>query len=161
MVARITKHALEYGYIYRAVIYTSIYLSIYTYVCIKYICLVFIFYYILFIAGSTSRFSNGAARLADGPFVGAGRVEIFFANAWHTVCDDGWDTGDANVLCKQLGYSRAISAPGSAKYGQGTGGIILDDIECSSSDATLFDCSHDGLFVENCSHREDAGAFCI
>ena len=33
-------------------------------------------------------------------------MEICLGNVWGTVCDDGWNTADATVVCGQLGYSR-------------------------------------------------------
>ena len=48
---------------------------------------------------------NGDIRLRGGTNLGEGRVEICNNNAWGTVCDDAWGTADANVACRQLGFS--------------------------------------------------------
>ena len=49
--------------------------------------------------------STGPLRLAGGNVPNEGRVEICLNNVWGTVCDDGWSTSDATVVCRQLGYS--------------------------------------------------------
>ena len=33
-----------------------------------------------------------------------GRVEVCFNNAWGTICDSGFSTSDAEVVCQALGF---------------------------------------------------------
>ncbi len=63
-------------------------------------------------------------RLVNGATPLEGRVEVLVNGTWGTVCDSFWDLRDARVLCRQLGYKDAISAVGSAHYGQGKGMLI-------------------------------------
>ena len=51
--------------------------------------------------------TNGSIRLRNGSTSMNGRVELCLNGDWGTVCDDGWNTVDANVACGQLGYSRS------------------------------------------------------
>ncbi|XP_071842148.1 uncharacterized protein [Apostichopus japonicus] len=101
---------------------------------------------------------EGSIRLAGGNET-AGRVEIFLNGEWGTVCDDAWGIDDANVVCRQLGFDRALSYRDSAAFGEGTGEIHLDDVGCNGDETELLSCSYNS--IENCNHREDAGVICI
>ena len=99
-------------------------------------------------------------RLVGGNWSGEGRVEILHNGVWGTVCDDSWDINDARVVCRELGYPDAVSAPRYARFGQGNGRIWLDDVFCSGIERSIVDCGHRGWGVENCGHSEDASVIC-
>ncbi|XP_016342985.1 macrophage receptor MARCO-like [Sinocyclocheilus anshuiensis] len=86
-----------------------------------------------------------------------GRVEVFHENVWGTVCDDSFDSVDALVVCKMLGFQRATQV---FTDGAGTGSILLDEVRCTGNEKSIFDCAHAGMGVNNCNHSEDVGVSC-
>lgn len=103
---------------------------------------------------------EGAIRLADGIGSHEGRVEIYHDGMWGTVCDDGWDLQDAAVVCQQLGYPSAEEAVLVGGFGQGSGPIWLDEVDCLGTETNLTQCNHNGFGNEDCIHFEDAGVRC-
>ncbi len=99
-------------------------------------------------------------RLVGGSVPSEGRVEVFYNGQWGTVCDDGWDITDAHVVCRQLGFSEATNASQSAHFGEGTGQILMDDVNCVGNEQKLQDCAFDGWGSNDCSHYEDASVTC-
>ncbi|NXU87063.1 MARCO protein, partial [Xiphorhynchus elegans] len=86
-----------------------------------------------------------------------GRVEIFHQGTWGTICDDNWTIREATVVCRMLGFSRAVAHFTAAG---GTGQIWLDDVHCSGTESSISDCTKRDWGTHNCSHREDAGVEC-
>ncbi len=51
-------------------------------------------------------------------------------------------------------------AIGQASFGQGTGLIILDNVNCAGFEPRLDACPANPIGVHNCAHANDAGVRC-
>ena len=100
-------------------------------------------------------------RLVEGRSYYEGRVEVYYNGEWGTVCDDGWSSTDAGVVCRQLGLGTYGLAYNGASFGPGSGPIWLDSVTCTGNESTLASCGHFGVNItRSCSHSEDAGVRC-
>ena len=110
--------------------------------------------------------AQGSVVLMNGRTKYEGRIEVNYQGRRGTVCDDYWDDDNAQVICRMLGFSGGAAFLGGCRtanchsFGAGTGEILLDDVHCSGSEQSIFDCRHRGIGVHDCKHSEDAGVRC-
>ena len=90
-----------------------------------------------------------------------GRIEVYHTSfGWGTVCDDYWGETESNVTCRQLGFVGANATRSEAYFGQGSGPILLDDVQCTGNESYIWDCRHFGWTANDCWHGEDVGVEC-
>ncbi|XP_078391546.1 antigen WC1.1-like [Cetorhinus maximus] len=100
-------------------------------------------------------------RLVNGKHRCEGRVEVFYNGTWGTVRSETLDRHDAEVICKQLQCGHLASIDYNARlFGEGSGPIWLDEVECMSHESTIWQCQTDQWGKHSCHHREDAGVIC-
>lgn len=104
--------------------------------------------------------TKASVRLINGGHRCEGRVEVLHNGSWGTVCDDDWDMVDANVVCRQLGCGIAVTVASSSKFGQGSGSILLDNVDCKGGERDLSQCGNQGWGIHNCYHYEDVAVTC-
>uniref|UniRef100_A0A3B3ZHN5 SRCR domain-containing protein n=1 Tax=Periophthalmus magnuspinnatus TaxID=409849 RepID=A0A3B3ZHN5_9GOBI len=103
---------------------------------------------------------EGDVRLTGSKLAFGGRVEIYHAGQWGTICDDGWDLNEAHVVCRQLKFARAKSVLTGENYDRASGPIWMDDMECKGTERYLHACTFKGWGITDCSHKEDVGVQC-
>ena len=80
-------------------------------------------------------------------------MEVYHNGEWGRVCNDGWDLNDGQVVCRELGYGKALV---TGFYGWLRDSSCLDNLECVGTEWTIGNCSH--------TRREnyrDAGVKCV
>ncbi|XP_078142976.1 scavenger receptor cysteine-rich domain-containing group B protein [Centroberyx gerrardi] len=108
----------------------------------------------------TSEETQYQVQLVNGRNRCEGRVEVRYNDSWGTVCDDNWDMVDANVVCRQLDCGLAVAVGSSSQFGQGSGPILLDNVDCKGGETDLSQCGSQGWGIHNCYHYEDVAVTC-
>lgn len=103
----------------------------------------------------------GSLRLVNGTQPLTGRVEVMYKGTWGTICDDGFGTEEATVICRQMGYCGGITKA-KLTFGQASDhlSIHLDDVVCIGREVNIMQCRSAGLGTHNCNHDEDVGVAC-
>ena len=101
-----------------------------------------------------------AIRLTNGSTKYEGAVEVYYNGGWGAVCDNGWDLNDANVVCNELYLGGATNARRGAFYGQSSGQIWLDNLNCTGTETSIKQCPHNGWGIHSCSHSRTASVKC-
>ena len=129
--------------------------------------------------------TEGQIRLRGGQRQGT--VEICLGGFWGTICDNSWDSRDASVVCRQLGFpvlgekymyvifyaiifwvyllhsTGAIPLSNAyVYYGSGTGPVLIDYVFCTGNEQFLANCTNNGIGVTSslCGHDDVAGVQC-
>ena len=109
----------------------------------------------------------------------SGMVHVYYNSAWETVCDDGFGQEEAAVICRQLNGKNAVSWDGEtdefnnaitmpAEFANGnigqTNRPLFDNLACSGTETSLFDCPRRGAnnvyFDHDCADHENAWVVC-
>ncbi|XP_028280013.1 neurotrypsin isoform X2 [Parambassis ranga] len=109
---------------------------------------------------SCNPYTEGAVRLVGADSHQEGRVEVYHMGQWGTVCDDNWTEGNAQVVCRQLGYGGQAAVAPYGAYEEGRGPILLDEVQCEGTETSLLSCTHSEWGRHDCSHSEDVGVRC-
>ncbi|XP_052268670.1 uncharacterized protein LOC127870050 [Dreissena polymorpha] len=96
---------------------------------------------------------NSTVKVADGPSIKAGRVEILYNGTWLGICRQRlinynyYDitAHDINIICKHLGYNQSGYLISEV---QPRSKIVVRNLDCSDTEGDISDCKSDTWGVE-------------
>ena len=104
----------------------------------------------------------------DTPDVFEGRLEIFHAGEWGSVCNTGFTEVEASVACVSLGFEfGGIVKPPKPKSRAGTDPFDskqtrfwMDQVRCQGNEKDIQDCEYLGWGNHNCARNQEVEIVC-
>ena len=109
-----------------------------------------------------TNYSNPGKRAPTTFLVGGDETSgnVFAINSlgiYGPVCDDLWSTADANVVCRQLGFSSGTRYHNS-HWGSVPADFAMDNVKCNGNENSLQECTY--KTTDDCKASEGAGVSC-
>ena len=97
-------------------------------------------------------------RLSEGAFSHKGLVQVYHSRTWGWICNQGWDKQDADVVCRELGFTKASMVYGSLEDKCDV--IWMKNIQCIGNETSLVLCDHEDWKNHSCTNGQLAGVEC-
>ncbi|XP_047242486.1 scavenger receptor cysteine-rich type 1 protein M130-like [Girardinichthys multiradiatus] len=92
---------------------------------------------------------SGSVRLVHGSNHCSGRLEVKLNELWSSVCDEGFNQQDAEVVCREIGCGPA-SVIKRIHYGKVDAPIWKKEVHCSGNESSLLNCERSWLRKSTC-----------
>ncbi|XP_059366916.1 deleted in malignant brain tumors 1 protein [Carassius carassius] len=102
---------------------------------------------------------NTHSRLAAGPHLCAGRLEILHNQTWMSVCDAVFDQQDAEVVCRELDCGAPVQVLGAAAFDKGDTQMWTQEIQCRGNESHISFCSV-STYNHSCTSDNNVGMIC-
>ena len=103
-------------------------------------------------------------RLVGSPLAHAGFVQIRHYGRWGSFCDWSWGLTQGHVVCRELGYRRALFTTFGELFDQQSGYIWVEEAQCTGNESSIFRCDltyiRDNDEVWGCDHSHEGGVIC-
>ena len=124
--------------------------------------------------------THGDIQLESGRNGREGTLRVCIGGVWSTVCSSGWDSQDAAVVCRQLGFPisgslnsdqcnnciiaccfNAAAIPLlTTRSGGGTGMALISNFACTGRELSLLSCRYT-LITSSCHYTNFVGVQCL
>ena len=85
-------------------------------------------------------------------------MEVFYNGKWGKICRNKWNLEDVKVICRQLGFKRAVAEFVMLDIKDEDIPFVMSDVACNGEEPELSSCRRtDGKLNVDCQN-DDTGA---